>query len=164
MHVFCKCLKYIGNMCSHVPHAQQMLAGGEKNKTMQHVHFSWKKNRYGVYDRLITYRKGDFLFWGHGNKDYKWQPLDLDSHGFSLRSNCFSKTHTHKPFSLCLNICHLQTEKKLNFSDQATGPLVQSWLNNDNNMLLICLFELFTVFLVCFGFFLMRHAAQWELG
>lgn len=126
--------------------------GGKKQNNATCAFFL-KKNGYGVYDRLITYRKGDFLFWGHGNKDYKWQPLDLDSHGFSLRSNWFSKTHTHKPFSLYLNICHLQTEKKLNFSDQATGPLVQSWLNNDNNMLLICLFELFTVFLVCFGVF-----------
>lgn len=45
-------------MCSHVPHAQQMLPGGENNTTCAF----FLKYGYCQYERLITRRKGDCYF------------------------------------------------------------------------------------------------------
>lgn len=110
-HVFCKCLKYIGNMCSRVAHVRQMLPR-KTNATCA----LFLKYGYGECERLITRRKGDFCFEVMGIKainDSLPTLIPMTSHWD--QSICLT-TNTHKPFSLCSNVYHRHTEKKLDLS------------------------------------------------
>lgn len=131
VHVFCKCLRYISNMCSHVPHAQQMLPGKKNpNATCAFFPQIWTWWIW-TFDHS---QKGDFCFEVMGIKTIN-DSLHLDSHGFSLRSNRLSNLqHTHKPFSLCSNVYHHETEQKVDFSEghrsgywTSNAELIEEW-------------------------------------